>query len=148
MKDASRGGWQSGMILKKKGKEKARFKEKKSEAPNYQRNALTRVRVPRRYTHDLGRVWSERKKKEKKRITRTSRRGWRAVPCDIHVSRLFMTRGTSGRTRTTPLRNATRASNAYIIYREEKKRAGVKWKKIETTPWTRDGLSPSCALCL
>ena len=91
----------------------------------------------------------EKKKREEKGITRTSRRGWRAVPCDIHVSRLFMTRGTSGRTRTTPLRNATRASNAYIIYRrKEKKRAGVEWKKIETTPWTRDGLSASCALCL
>lgn len=35
-----------------------------------------------------------------------------------------MIRGTSGRTRTTPLRNATRASNAYIIYRGEEKGGG------------------------
>ena len=53
---------EDGTILKKKleakgsRQEKARFKGKESEAPNYRRNALTRVRVPRRYTHDLGRV--------------------------------------------------------------------------------------------
>lgn len=53
---------EDGTILKKKleakgsRKEKARFKGKESEAPNYRRNALTRIRVPRRYTHDLGRV--------------------------------------------------------------------------------------------
>lgn len=42
------------------------------------------------------------------------------LPCDIHVSILFMTGGTSGRTRTTALRNATRAPNTYIMRGKEK----------------------------
>lgn len=98
-------------------------------------------------------------KKERKLHVRESARGGRraAKPwllCDIHVSRLFMTGGTTGRTRTTPPRNATRAPNTYII--RGKKRASrrvasrdrhprssreVQWKKkkkkekkIGTTP--------------
>lgn len=84
----------------KKESDKGRWAEEKS--PNY-----------RRSTHARTRQEQERGEKEMRVLTRA---GVVALSRDINVSRLFMIRGTSGRTRA--LGNATRAPNAYIIKSE------------------------------
>lgn len=61
------------------------------------------------------------------------------MPCDIHVSRLFMTGGTSGRTRVQRGNETQPVRLTRTLYAGERKerasRGGGAGKKIETTPW-------------
>lgn len=111
--------WDEGTGKKRLQREAYHSKESKRD-PNYRRNTRVYARTSRRIPSPrLGTPTILAACEAKKRgITRTRQVGVASrtmLPCDIHVSRLFMTRGTSGRTRTTVLRNATRAPNTYII---------------------------------
>lgn len=141
MRSAGVGRWWSEEIEGRIGNEEIR------RGPNYRRNTNAadacvfrgvRAQPP---THELG----GRVRSEKKEITRTrsagvaSREPW--VPCDIHVSRLFMTGGTSGRTRVQRGNETQPVRLTRTLYAGERKREscaevelGRGEKKIETTP--------------